>query len=454
MPNRKPLFYDPASEGFEQINTQTDTISASGYIFKDSANFITLDNSDNIIFKDQSGDKSLAQLSSIDSGTSVNFIEGGNQESLEITDYSTGQSLIFNDSGSPGGVFEMDTTSPLRGVKSLKFTNHVIAASSDNDWISKLETIPNSYGGLEFEFRLKYTNQFQSGNIKAKLIDDTGRTLIEEDLLNSEDSQGQSSEFSRKILIHKGTSNITWGIQVVNGESSKEFFIDDVSLSSDIRQTQETVFLESDDSMVRLNTGNGFASGASFLAIRRFSNFVESQGSAVTYADSVTEGASFTIEEDGVFHISYSEANTVGNTDTFCITLNSSDNLTTPPNLPADTKLAIAEIGEDKSRNGTISWSGLLSKGDVIRAHTEGTLDSSSSDVQFTITKIGGVKGFTALKDQKVEIANSEIIMRDSTTRGTGAELFTIQYNNLESIIGSSLAVNNSNGTVITVLEE
>lgn len=96
MSNRKPLYYSPANEGFEQINSSDDSISASGYVFKDTEFFITLDNSNNIILKDANGSKILgnlaekfqidniqSQLDSINNTmSSFNVIDGGSPSSV------------------------------------------------------------------------------------------------------------------------------------------------------------------------------------------------------------------------------------------------------------------------------------------------------------------------------------------------------------------------------------
>src|SRR5574343_66244 len=58
-------------------------------------------------------------------------------------------------------------------------------------------------------------------------------------------------------------------------------------------------------SMVRLNTANGY--GSTNTKIRRFTNVVTNQGSDITYTDSATLGASFTINTAGVYAVSYGD---------------------------------------------------------------------------------------------------------------------------------------------------
>jgi hypothetical protein len=60
------------------------------------------------------------------------------------------------------------------------------------------------------------------------------------------------------------------------------------------------------NSEVRLNTVNGF--GSTNTMIRRFTNTTINTGTDITYADSATLGATFTINTAGVYAISYSDS--------------------------------------------------------------------------------------------------------------------------------------------------
>lgn len=140
-------------------------------------------------------------------------------------------------------------------------------------------------------------------------------------------------------------------------------------------------------SMIRLNTGNGF--GSTNGAIRRFSDLIESIGSSIVYADSVTEGASFTIQVDGVYHISYSDRFTT--LSSFGVSLNSTELNASVSTINNNDRLIITNIAE-ANKIGSASWVGILNAGDVIRAHTAGpglSDHSTPNHVSFTITHIG-----------------------------------------------------------------
>lgn len=138
-----------------------------------------------------------------------------------------------------------------------------------------------------------------------------------------------------------------------------------------------------ENSMIRLHTGNGH--GSVNNKIRRFSTTVADLGNAITYADSATDGASFTINEDGVYMISYSDFYSAS--DSFLGLSVNSTQLTTNVDIitTADRLItSYAEAGKVQS----VSWSGQLNKNDIIRAHTDGPSNAGAT-AAFTISKIG-----------------------------------------------------------------
>lgn len=83
-------------------------------------------------------------------------------------------------------------------------------------------------------------------------------------------------------------------------------------------------------SMVRVNTANGY--GSTNTRIRRFTNTVLLQGADITYVDSATLGASFTVNASGVYSVSYSECFSASND--FGVTLNTTQPTTSISSTP------------------------------------------------------------------------------------------------------------------------
>lgn len=141
------------------------------------------------------------------------------------------------------------------------------------------------------------------------------------------------------------------------------------------------------DSSVQLRTANGY--GSANNKIRRFSNTLNNLGSAITYIDDAVNGASFTVNEDGEYNISYTELLT--SASYFGITKN-----TTEPTIPVSgvtVPAALLSVGNAFAPNAasSCSWQGYLLKGDIIRAHTDGSTAgvSGTLEAKFSINKVG-----------------------------------------------------------------
>lgn len=137
-------------------------------------------------------------------------------------------------------------------------------------------------------------------------------------------------------------------------------------------------------SSITVDTGNGH--GSSGTAIRRFTNLISSQGTDITYADSATDGASFTVNTSGVYSVAYSDVRAAGGLD-FGVSVNApvlSDSITDIPavNRKVLSTTAGAAIG------GACSVSFLCNAGDVVRAHTNTQADSVGIRCAFSITKV------------------------------------------------------------------
>ena len=138
------------------------------------------------------------------------------------------------------------------------------------------------------------------------------------------------------------------------------------------------------NSMVRLNTANGY--GSTSTKIRRFTNIVTTQGADITYADSATLGGSFTINTAGVYSVSYNDQFTAASF--IGISLN-----TTQPtvniNLLAATEIFSGTVTSGANFASVAAASFYLAAGSIIRAHTDGTATGTTTTFcQFTITKL------------------------------------------------------------------
>jgi hypothetical protein len=138
-------------------------------------------------------------------------------------------------------------------------------------------------------------------------------------------------------------------------------------------------------SMIRLHTANGY--GSTNTTIRRFSTLVLNQGTDITYADSATLGATFTIIRSGVYSISFSDSTSSASGMSLGVSLNSTQ-LTTDINaITAADRLISTNTPPSPNYRGCCSVTVHLVAGSVIRAHTDGASGGGATAI-FTITRV------------------------------------------------------------------
>lgn len=138
-------------------------------------------------------------------------------------------------------------------------------------------------------------------------------------------------------------------------------------------------------SMVRVDTSNGYGSTNTF--IKRFANVRANQGSDITYADSATLGASFTINTAGVYSISYNDQASVANQAGSGISLNTTQPATSILSISNTEVLNYCGSGS-ASIPAVSAWTGYLAAGAVIRPHTGGISTVNTNMCHFTITRV------------------------------------------------------------------
>lgn len=135
------------------------------------------------------------------------------------------------------------------------------------------------------------------------------------------------------------------------------------------------------DSSISVNTANGY--GSTLTAIRRFLNNPINIGTDITYTDSASNGASFTILTTGLYNISYSDnANQAFNMG---ITKNETGNITSA----ASANILAWDSGASNALSASVSCQAYLVAGDIVRAATDASPNSQAGRTTFTISKVG-----------------------------------------------------------------
>lgn len=136
---------------------------------------------------------------------------------------------------------------------------------------------------------------------------------------------------------------------------------------------------------VSVYAGNGL--GSTNTRIRRFATTLRSVGTAITYTDSATLGATFAINEPGIYAISYCEL--PDNYRSFGISLNSTQLTTEIDNINLANRLAYGYSYNAPNEYATAVCVVRLVAGDIVRPHYGGPQVASATNlITFSVRKI------------------------------------------------------------------
>lgn len=145
------------------------------------------------------------------------------------------------------------------------------------------------------------------------------------------------------------------------------------------------------DHCVTAHTGNGH--GSTNNKIRRFTTVLTNVGTAITYADSSANGASFTIVDAGLYEIHYYDSSNAASSY-IGISLNSAELTTAVHGITVASRLTWLNVWDSDATAGGVPISCTrvvrLAANDVIRPHTDGTPNQTGQDYTFfSIRKVG-----------------------------------------------------------------
>lgn len=140
-------------------------------------------------------------------------------------------------------------------------------------------------------------------------------------------------------------------------------------------------------SQIRADTAPAAGHGSSSTTVRRFVNFT-TVGTAITASDVSTTGTIFTINEAGIYAISYTDRKNAGGFN-IGITVNATaGQLTTSIETISNTNRLCS--GSADGSNGTLNVGATirLAASDIIRAQDDGGTTNSAGQAQFIITQV------------------------------------------------------------------
>jgi hypothetical protein len=347
---------------------------------------------------------------------------------------AAGENPVDGTAGSATTTYARTTNANMRGT--AEFTLSKDAANRQGEGASCAFTVDVADKAKRLTCSFDYDAShagYADDDIRLSVYDVTNSKLIRvngEDLKGGKGShifqfQTASDSVSYRLIMHvSSTSAVAYDVH-----------FDNIQVGPRSTGTGNSTA----DSMVRLHTGNGH--GSTNTKIRRFSTEVSNLGNAITYADSATLGASFTINEDGVYNISYNDGLT-SSAVTIGISLNSTELST---GIAAITSIAdrlnMMATGA-ANFTGACSWSGSLEKGDIVRLHGTGT-ENFTNSANFTISRIGDV-GVSS-----EDLGGREIVVEGAGNGGTSITANTTNIDFTETLD----TVGAFDGTTFTVPE-
>ena len=188
---------------------------------------------------------------------------------------------------------------------------------------------------------------------------------------------------AKSIVRNDGATALVANDIVVNQHVDLEY---DSALDKLVMLTAHGQIAGVGDHEVTVHTGNGY--GSTNTKIRRFTTALVNTGTAITYADSATLGATFTINETGIYSIIRHDGNAAINAQ-LGISVNTSAPTTAISSIAVADRLC--HIYEGTTGLGKeMSITKRFAAGDVIRAHDGAALcDNATDSSKFTIVKIG-----------------------------------------------------------------
>lgn len=304
-------------------------------------------------------------------------------ETTLIGSIDSGNNATFLGGGSIAGTLVYETTNPIAGTQSLKLTQ---AAGSLNDYVAlPAITLDDKEKGNSIGFNHYFTYDGDAGDIEVIVWDVTNAVQLVANVSGEQTkyytNKGNPTRFTVQVYPPTTATTLRVGFQVKVANSGAILVVDDFEGSSNPfvgKSLLEPLAV----SQIRLHTGNG--RGSTNIAIRRFATVVENIGTDITYTDSTTDGATFTVNSDGWYEISYADVSASA-ASTYGISLNSTQLTTGIQSITTSDVLKMQTVAA--SLGASVEICVYLETGDIIRAHNAGLGDANTT-VSFTMSKV------------------------------------------------------------------
>ena len=322
------------------------------------------------------------------------------------------------------GTLEITETDPINETKHYKYTQ---AAGSLNDWwISPEQDLPKRSKGKFNAIRSPFLYDGADDDISCyiRYFDGSWKLGREIKIENQETITGTLLPTDN---IPSTATKIAFAFHVKALNSGKILEWDDSEFTDDPFIYKDII----DQQEITLGDGNGH--GSSSTKIRRFTTTVRSEGSGILSdsGDSSTLGREFTALKRCLVNVSYVDSAAAGSV--FLGISKNSNQLTTSINSITKAHRKVLGLSSAATSPESVSWSGVLEVGDVIRFHGDGFADATTH-AHCSITAI----------------AQTEHIVTPATSNFTNWEAFTptgswttnTTYTGFKRRVGDSIELN------------
>lgn len=199
--------------------------------------------------------------------------------SEQLTDWTSGDNATFLGGGTLSGTFVKETTTPLHGTASYKYTQ---AASSLDDYIaSAVQPVDLRFRAQQVYLTFPYQYDGLTGDIQAIVYCNTTSAIITSATDVVQGTAGATQSLVVSCVIPATCTGVRVGFHVKALNSGKIFSFDDISLSTSLLQSAQLNNVTETISYTPTLTGFGTVASPSFK-YRRDGEFLYVYGNFTT----------------------------------------------------------------------------------------------------------------------------------------------------------------------------
>jgi hypothetical protein len=380
-----------------------------------------------LVIRNSSGVESFA--GSGEGGT--NYFTNGNFEADATTGVTAG--------GGTAPTIGTETAAPLFGTKSSKITS-----GAGTGYVRyAIAGIDNAI--IDGQIALGFSGYVETGATAADGDWTIGIYNVTDAVYATEQTDLKGNQLNYHQALFVPITGKTYALQIEFTDTTAGRII----LVDSLRVTFENTLITNPEADSEIKVTGGSGHGSTNTRVRRFSTTVASVGSGITFTQSATLGDIFTINESGVYAISYTDGRSAG-PSSFGVSKNSSQLTTDIISITNADRLVMSQEVSASGGFTNIGGTYRLNAGDIIRAHTDGTVDrSADAQVAFTISQVEKTDDINLLTPSVINSnAKAQVYATSTATIASGGFFLfdTFQYNVGFAALSSNQLVIPANG--------